>query len=267
MESNTIILEKTKKLRENARNSLKGRWKEALLIAFAISILMTALPLIVTSIIDAFDASGLIGAIFQLVYALILTGPLFFSMNILVLRLSRSQELESGQTFAGFDNFWKTVGLYLYMLLFITLWSLLFIVPGIIATIRYSMSYYIMKDNPEMSIPESVNESKKIMKGNSGKFFAMIMSFIGWIILFIATFIGIVVLIEVIYIHASPMGYLRYQTLMFYGNMAFMHSNIIYYIEIILLCAMYTPLYLYIKASTSEFYELLTGNKEGKIYV
>lgn len=261
-----IVLEKSKKLRENARASLKGRWKETLFVAFAIIVLMTALPLIVASVINAFDTSQLIGSIFQTAYLLIFTGPLLLSFNILALKLSRNQELESGQTFAGFDNFWKTVGLYLYMLLFITLWSLLFIVPGIIAAIRYSMSYYIMKDNPDMSISQCVNESKKMMKGNAGKFFAMIMSFAGWIVLLIATFVVIVFLIELLYMHVSPIGYLRYEAVALYGNMTIVQPNIMDYLEVAIICVMYTPLYMYIKVATSEFYELLTEHKAGQIY-
>jgi len=73
------------------------------------------------------------------------------------------------------------------MIIFVLLWSLLLIVPGIIAAFRYSMSFYILADNPDMGIMEAINESKRMMRGNKWKFFCLNLSFIGWAILGVLT--------------------------------------------------------------------------------
>lgn len=79
-----------------------------------------------------------------------------------------------------FRNFGKKLGLFWFIALFVFLWSLLLVVPGIIAAIRYSQSFFILKEHPEYGIRQCVNESKKMMKGNKGNYFIMMLSFIGW---------------------------------------------------------------------------------------
>jgi uncharacterized membrane protein len=62
----------------------------------------------------------------------------------------------------------------------VALWTLLFIIPGIIATYNYAMLPYILADNPDMTASEALEESKRIMKGNRWRLFCLEMSFIGW---------------------------------------------------------------------------------------
>jgi uncharacterized membrane protein len=66
-------------------------------------------------------------------------------------------------------------------------WLLLFIIPGIIAGIRYSQAYFIKIDNPHMLSFEAINESKRLMKGNKWKYFCLGFSFIGWTLLSLLT--------------------------------------------------------------------------------
>lgn len=69
------------------------------------------------------------------------------------------------------------IGIYTF------LWSLLLIIPGIIAAISYSMTFYILVDNPEMGFSEAISASKKMMNGHKMEFFIFQLSFIGWGIL------------------------------------------------------------------------------------
>lgn len=69
------------------------------------------------------------------------------------------------------------------MALFIWLWSLLFIVPGIIAAYRYRLAPYLMAENPNLGIREAVNMSKELMAGHKWRLFCLNLSFIGWGIL------------------------------------------------------------------------------------
>jgi uncharacterized membrane protein len=73
------------------------------------------------------------------------------------------------------------------MLLFVILWALLLIVPGIIAAISYSMTFYIMADNKEMSAQDAIRKSKVLMTGNKYRYFCLGCRFIGWFILGIVT--------------------------------------------------------------------------------
>ncbi len=63
------------------------------------------------------------------------------------------------------------------------LWSLLFVIPGIIAAYRYSMALYVLIDNPELGALECLRRSKEMMRGNKFKLFVLELSFIGWILL------------------------------------------------------------------------------------
>lgn len=71
--------------------------------------------------------------------------------------------------------------------LFIFLWSLLLIIPGIIKSLSYSQTFYILKEHPELSAMEAIAESRKRMSGLKWKFFILNLSFIGWGILSIIT--------------------------------------------------------------------------------
>lgn len=71
--------------------------------------------------------------------------------------------------------------------IYIFLWTLLLIIPGIIATYRYAMTPYILHDNPDMSAADAITESKKLMDGNKWRLFCLNFSFIGWDILCLFT--------------------------------------------------------------------------------
>ena len=93
-----------------------------------------------------------------------------------------------GVLFERFDIFFKAVGLQLFIGFFVLLWSLLFIIPGIVAGFRYAMAPYIMAENPDIGIREAVNLSKQMMDGHKGRLFGLNLSFIGWGLLSALTF-------------------------------------------------------------------------------
>ena len=72
--------------------------------------------------------------------------------------------------------------------IFTFLWSLLFIIPGIIASISYSLVHFIKLDNPELNEFEVIRRSKEMMKGHKMDYLILWLSFIGWFILGIFTF-------------------------------------------------------------------------------
>jgi len=88
-----------------------------------------------------------------------------------------------GILFSRFDIFLKAIGLSLLMWLKTFLWTLLFIIPGIVAAYRYALAPYILAENPTMKASEAINESKRLMAGHKGRLFGLNISFIGWALL------------------------------------------------------------------------------------
>ena len=91
---------------------------------------------------------------------------------------------------AAFENLfeyfshWKTTTITrLLRALYTFLWSLLFIIPGIVAGFSYAMTDYILAEDPELTADEAISQSKSIMMGNKWRFFCLQFSFIGWDIL------------------------------------------------------------------------------------
>ena len=115
------------------------------------------------------------------IYSLLVTGAMDLGLTLFFLAMFRRQIVGIGDVFLGFERYGKALGLFLFQGLFIVLWSLLFIVPGIIAAIRYSQAFFILADDPNKGIRQCMDESKMMMRGNKAKYFCM--SFIGWAIL------------------------------------------------------------------------------------
>ena len=118
---------------------------------------------------------------------LILSGPFQLGLTKFILSIARNREPRIEQLFEGFNDFTRSMQAYLRMVLFIILWSLLLIVPGIIAAFSYSMTFYILADDPNISAVDALNKSKSMMDGHKMDLFLMSLSFIGWAFLCILT--------------------------------------------------------------------------------
>ena len=122
--------------------------------------------------------------------SLLLAGPLtvglnyFHVMNI----LGRDEEVLVTTPFrAAFTNYPRKLGGALWMELFVFLWSLLLIIPGIIKTFSYAMTPYILADCPNVKAKDALKLSMRIMKGHKWELFVFDLSFIGWYLLSILT--------------------------------------------------------------------------------
>jgi uncharacterized membrane protein len=78
--------------------------------------------------------------------------------------------------FSGFKDFGRALGTYLLMTLYILLWSILLIVPGIIAAISYSMTFFILAEKPYLKPAEALRLSKKMMYGHKTQYFMLMLS-------------------------------------------------------------------------------------------
>lgn len=115
--------------------------------------------------------------------SLIVAPPLTLGMSMIFLGLTRNESPEINTLFSGFSYIGPAILLNIMIAVFTCLWSLLFVIPGIIKAISYSMAYFVLADNPELSAKEALDESKRITSGHIGDLFVLYLSFIPWVLL------------------------------------------------------------------------------------
>ncbi|AKL95940.1 putative protein DUF975 [Clostridium aceticum] len=191
MEGNNIFIEENFLLRQAARRQLKGNWGSVVLLCLIYSAL-SGLPM-------AIDNLGSI-------VSFLISGALTLGLVSCFIKLVRNGTFQFENLFDGFKNFFSALILQFLIGLFTFLWSLLLIVPGIIACYRYAMAFYILSDHPQMSAKAALDASKRMMIGYKWKLFCLHFSFIGWAFLAILTF-GIGFLWLIPYMKASQANF------------------------------------------------------------
>ncbi len=160
-------------LMKKGRESLKGNWGLAIGTFFVVFLIEGA--------VQSIHKGG--GSILSL----IIGGPFTLGMALFSLSYSRHQEPRFEQVFEGFRDFGRTLGAYLLIVLYVFLWTLLLIVPGVIAALSYSMTFFIMTDDPDIKATDALKKSKQMMNGYKGKLFGLYFRFFGWGLLCILT--------------------------------------------------------------------------------
>ena len=202
--------------RKIARDALDGKWKTAI-IAGLIASLLGAVSSGGTEIdLESYRNSFVWEYIVYLILAAIVMVVVFFILGSIVgvgyakfnLDLTDLKEPEIGTLFAYFSN-WKTaVAAGALQALLIFLWTLLLIIPGIIARYSYAMTRYILAEHPELTASEALARSKEMMTGNRWRLFCLQFSFIGWDILAVLT-LGIGYLWLTPYMQAATAAFYR----------------------------------------------------------
>ncbi|MEI2760118.1 MAG: DUF975 family protein [Bacteroidia bacterium] len=159
-------------LMQMARESLKGKWGLAI-GTFVVYLLISVVLQMIT----------IVGPI----ASLIISGPFALGLAVFGLSISRNQDAKLEQIFQGFSNFGTALGAYLLIILFFLLWMILLIIPGIIAAISYSMTFYILADDNSIGAMDAIDKSKKMMDGYKWKYFCLCLRFLGWALLCILT--------------------------------------------------------------------------------
>lgn len=161
--------------RHAAWNKLSGNWSTVVVAYLIYSLLLGVL---------SYTGIG----------SLLLSGVLAIGMCVITLQISR---LGKSGIESIFDGFRKGLGnnivAGILVQIFTFLWTLLFIIPGIVKSYSYAMTYYILADNPDMAPTDAITESRKMMDGNKWRLFCLDLSFIGWYLLSILT-LGILAL-------------------------------------------------------------------------
>jgi len=183
---NTLSQTANKDLMTQARKALRGNWG----LAIGANIIYCVIVLAVQSIPKVGGGIGII------VGAPLIVGVAGFSLS-----LARKQEARLVQIFDGIKNFWTCLGTYLLAMIFVILWTLLLIIPGIMAAYSYAMVYFILAEDDSIGPLEAITKSKKMIRGNRWKLFCLGLRFIGWGIVCVLTLgIGFLWMLPYLYV-------------------------------------------------------------------
>ena len=173
-----MIMEKEAKFfREAAWAQLKGNWKPVVVFTLVYNLVMGVAQFI-----------GSTSDLVSILISLFILVPLAYGYNVAFLDFKRTvQAVKIEQLFDGFKDYSRVVLTGLLQGIYIFLWTLLLIVPGIIKSLSYSQTNYILKDYPELKNNAAIELSMAMMKGHKFDYFCLILSFIGWILLGILT--------------------------------------------------------------------------------
>ncbi len=183
-------LPSSSELRSCARKQLKGVWGQMALAGIIYMLIITVPAMIFSDYSASGFASPLYNPTLDTIFNLatyVVLGPMVLGLCGYFLKRVRGERIKIENLFDGFKLFLPSLLLAFFMYLFIFLWTLLLIIPGIIKALGYSMAFYIMYDNPAIGSLEALKESQIMMKGYKTELFFLSLSFIGWGILCILT--------------------------------------------------------------------------------
>ncbi len=182
-----------------AKEALKGNWQTAMLVAFFSGFFGTVLQVLQLVLLPdqaSFPTpEGYLEALLGLrqstwtlllvwsVLGLAITPVLGLGCNHYFIERTRGNDLGFFGLFSRMGAIGQALWLYVRMGVQIFLWSLLLIVPGIIAAIRYSMAPYYLAEDPSISAAEALRRSKAAMAERKMNFFMLVISFLGWTML------------------------------------------------------------------------------------
>ena len=166
-------------LKSKAKESLKGKVGDAIVLCLIYGLIMGAVGGILGGIVgDSDTASSIAGLVGTVINCL-----LIFGVYSYFLKISRNENVEWRELFNKTNLFIPALLITIIAGLFITLWALLLLIPGIIAAISYSQVYFVKLDNPDMEVMDVLKKSKELMNGHKMDYFVLQLSFIGWVIL------------------------------------------------------------------------------------
>lgn len=194
-----------KSIRATARQKLSGKWGISIGVAVVACLLggmITGSDFLpdVTAKLDEVNFSSLdprllanalgisVGVGLLGLVQFIIGGAIQLGHAQFLLKQHDGKEVAFSDLFSQFYRFGQGFAQHFLRSLYIFLWTLLLIVPGIIKAFSYAMTPFIMADHPELSASEAINQSKAMMNGHKTELFVLNLTFIGWAILCALTF-------------------------------------------------------------------------------
>ena len=210
-------------LRYQARQTLAGKWGIAVLAGFLAALLgglvagsgagpnlnleeeeLRHIPrVLLPYIMMLASVGGILGIV-----RFIVGGPVKLGYCRFLLKMHDGEDAQVNDLFSRFDRFGDGFVLSLLTGIYVFLWSLLFVIPGIIKVYAYAMAPFIMEENPNMTAGEAITASQELMDGHKFDLFCLHWSFFGWALLSVLT-LGIGSLWLVPYQNAAEAAFYR----------------------------------------------------------
>ncbi len=193
-------------IKTKARTILKENFKDfwrgyivILLISFVCSLILMVFG----------NSENLLSATLSIVISFFTT-TLTVGFMLYILKMIRGESYSNEDIFRFVKNVLPITVISILMTIFITLWSFLFIIPGIIAALGYSMVFYLYADKHDDEKPDNpmdyLSQSKELMKGYKLDYFVFCLSFIGWILVSVIT-LGLGLIYTIPYLTLSEAVY------------------------------------------------------------
>jgi len=163
----------------NAREAMAGNWglgSLTMLLYVGLMILVVGADELIAQLFSMEDWSV------SLVQFLV-SGAFSLGFAFFYLKIVRNQTPSAGTILLGFNRFGTALFAYFLVAIFILLWSLLLIIPGIIAAYAYAQTFFVLADDPNCGAREAIQRSKEMMYGYKADLFFLGFRFLGWAIL------------------------------------------------------------------------------------
>lgn len=188
--------------RKFARDALRGNWRVAVLTGFVASLIGANIATeggrnfdnnnSTNNIPENLQVSEFYEALYPILLTVFVTMAIWAVVTLVIggagklgyakfnLNVINRKPFSLSDLFSQFHRLGTGFCMNLLMSLYTILWSLLFVIPGIVKSYSYSMTPYILAEHPEMTVNEAITQSRQIMHGNKWRLFCLQFSFIGW---------------------------------------------------------------------------------------
>ena len=191
-----------------SRLEIKALARDALREQRGAGILILLIFLLIVIAGSLLDHIPFIGSLLVLATVIFIDYPLAVNVEGAFIKIFNREKTGAGEIFDNLSvNYLRKAGGMLWMTLWVTLWTLLLVIPGVIKSISYSMTGYILADCPNVTATEALKLSMRMTNGHKLELFIAGLSFIGWMLLSALT-LGILYIVYVgPYIHITFAGY------------------------------------------------------------
>lgn len=176
-----------------AYNSLSGKWLRVLFPFFIVALIPNLYQ----------PSANYSPPIYLAFISLFASGPIVYGGSLLALKISRDEDFNFEMIFSGFNHFIKTLLLYVSFVLIIIAGLILLIIPGIYLSLKYSMCFFALVENPELSIGEALQRSSDLTKEDKWKLFLLYLLYFLIFILGLITIIGWLWALPLIYVSSA----------------------------------------------------------------
>lgn len=170
---------------QSFRQAIQSPENQKELDALMASLGLEELMMLAAIVFGALAVSGIISTLISI----FVKNPLEVGVDHFFVMCTDEETVSVKEVLYGFKNDYGNIVKCMFLRgLFTILWTMLFIIPGIIKAFAWILVPYILAENPDMNAKEAMALSAEMMKGNKWKFFVLSLSFIGWHILAAITF-------------------------------------------------------------------------------